>query len=274
MPGPLRKGRALLQRVVSTRPSYLQHAGSSDCLQTVVSESSRPAESHLAQPASFLRLLWHPSWAAAAGDAEIEALQTRRASGSSASTSSVYSSLPAAGTQYSRRHFSSSRDPSSAEGLVEEIKPSVKGRLSRLPAAKQHRQNSPRRGVRPRDAARSASSPDRAGEDDASASSEAYEGKRHARVAHSTAAVGQSGRGASRGRHREARAEAAKSRRTQQLEAMAAEILRDGEAKNTQPAAPPKQTSAMQLRFPGYELQHVPTNPASHILHHSGEGRM
>ena len=195
---------------------------------------------------------------------DADALQTRRISGSSASTSSSYIPPPAAGrTGDIRRHFSSSRDSSS--GPVKEHSPSVKARPSRRYAAEQQRQSTSQRGRGPRSAATSASLAGAAGEGSESASYGAHEGKRHAEgERNSSAAMSHSGnsfpaRGtsaqqlnhrASRGRDREAPPEATKSKRTRQLEAMAAEMLREDDPSSAQPAAPPKQMPAGQLGFP------------------------
>ncbi len=204
---------------------------------------------------------------------DVEALQTRRVSGSSASTSSSYTPLPAAAgrTQYRTRHFSSSRDASSAEGPVKDTPPSVEERLRKHSEAQQHR--------RSRYAAKRASSPDTAAEGSASATSGADEGKRQVRRshnsfaakgllgassaararsagagdaghAHSAAPGQQPGHRAGRSRDREAPAEGAKSKRTRQLEAIAAEMLPEDEQKEAQLAAPQKQRPAGQLKFP------------------------
>ena len=202
---------------------------------------------------------------------DVEALQTRRVSGSSASTSSSSSTPPAGRTPYYTRHFSSSRDTSSAEGPVKDTSPSPKGRLSRQPEEERH--------GRSRYPAKRAGLSDTAAEGSASASRKAHEGKRHVVLNHGFAATGWSGASsasharsaaagdadsaqrtasgsqqsshrAGRSRDREAPAENIKSKRTRQLEAMAAEMLPEDEQKGAQPAAPQKQRPAGQLKFP------------------------
>ena len=314
MSGPLRRGRAVLQRVLCTSPSNVHHSVSSEYLQTIVSACVRTSEHHLAQPALLSRSLGHTSWQPATANAEVilgscqsnvlsfhlhtqsapilapihadmssvvqeckdqaldvEALQTRRVSGSSASTSSSSFFLPAGRADYSTRHFSSSRDASSAEGPAKDTSPSLKGRASQHSEAKTHR--------RSRYAAKRAGLSDTAAEGSAATSSGAHEGKRPVGNHKSFAAKGLSGSSsatrarsaadrdaddvqsaasssqqsshrAGRSRDREVPAESTKSKRTRQLEAMAAEMLPEDEQKGAQPAAPPKQRLAGHLRFP------------------------
>ena len=207
---------------------------------------------------------------------EVKALQRRCASGSSAGTSYSRALLPAAAwTHSSRRQHSSSRDPSSAEETVREPTPSTAGRRGRLAAARERGRSILQRGKDARSRASGASAADSAAEGSASDSRTTYSGKRHAteernthgRSAHSDqssgAAAASAGHArsrascdepdhaASRSRGREAPAEGAKpSRRTRQLEAMAAEMLREDEAPSMQPAAPPKQRPVERLKFP------------------------
>ena len=71
MSGPLRRGRAVLQRVLCTSPSNLHHSLSSEYLQNSVSACVRTADNQLAQPAFFSRFLGQTSWQAAVASAEV-----------------------------------------------------------------------------------------------------------------------------------------------------------------------------------------------------------